>query len=212
MKPAAAAIRRKAAASTKKPGQALPSKTSSASSQAMPSITRINARKAKVPAAMPTTEPRKSLPTFSETSVFASSISSRTSEELFSATSKTSSETERSSCVGRCGASLPGGGVPVASATLLGRVLVVDTAEDNGREAGRGDAGEGAAGGEHATPDETLSDVVIHGPRPYLSRLETVADSRHQQGLCLIEVTVGSMVHLEDQAREQLLNCSVEGH
>src|SRR4051794_18587402 len=163
MKPAAAATRRKAAASTKKPGQALPSKTSSASSQATPSITKIRARKAKTPAAMPTTEPRRILPTFSEISVLASSISSRTSEELFSATSKTSSETERSSCVGRCGEPLPGGGVPVPSATLLGRILVVDAAEDEGGEARRGNAGQGAAGGEHAAPGEALDDVVLHG-------------------------------------------------
>src|SRR6478672_8399554 len=107
----------------------------------MPSMTRIRARKAKMPAAMPTTEPRRILPTFSEISVFASSISSRTSEELFSATSKTSSETDRSSAVGRCGASGLGGGVPVPSATLLGRVFVVDTEEDEGGEAGRDDAG-----------------------------------------------------------------------
>src|SRR3954452_10801396 len=212
MKPAAAAIRRKAAASTKKPGQALPSKTSSASSQAMPSMTRIRARKAKTPAAIPTTEPRRILPTFSEISVLASSISSRTSEELFSATSKTSSETERSSWVGRCGTSLPGGGVPVPSATLLGRILVVDAAEDDGGEARRGDAGERTAGGQHAAPDETLGDVVIHGARPYLSGLETVADRRHQQGLCLVEIAVGGRDHLEDPARKQLLDRAVEGH
>src|SRR4051794_29229061 len=162
MKPAAAAIRRKAAASTKKPGHTLPSKTSSASSQAMPSMTRISARKAKTPAAMPTTEPRRILPTFSEISVFASSISSRTSEELFPATSKTSSLTERSSGAGPCGAPGPEGGMPVPSATLLGRILVVDATEDDGGEAGRDDAGERAAGGEHAAPDETFGDVVIH--------------------------------------------------
>src|SRR3954451_2732078 len=212
MKPAAAATRRKAAASTKKPGQALPSKTSSASSQATPSITKIRARKAKTPAAMLTTEPRRILPTFSEISVLASSISSRTSEELFSATSKTSSETERSSCVGRCGASLPGGGVPVPSATLLGRVLVVDTAEDDGGEARRDDAGKRTAGGEHAAPDEAFGDLVIHWARPYLSGLETVADRRHQQGLCLVEITVGVREYLEDPAREKLLDRPVEGH
>src|SRR6187399_114018 len=204
MKPAAAAIKRKSAASTKKPGQASPSKTSSASSQATPSMMRIRARKAKVPAAIPTTEPRRSLPTFSEISLLASSISSRTSEELFSATSKTSSLTERSSW--------RWGGMPGPSATLVGRVLVVDAAKDDGGEARRDDAGKRAAGGEHAAPDESFGDLVIHWARPYLSGLETVADRRHQQGLCLVEVAVGGRDHLEDPAGEELLDRPVEGH
>ena len=81
--PARAATSRKTAASTKKPGHALPSKSSSASSQAIPCMIRISARKAKTPAAMPTAEPRRIFATFSETSAFASSISSRTSVEAF---------------------------------------------------------------------------------------------------------------------------------
>src|SRR6188472_3601058 len=148
-------MRRKSAASTKKPGQALPSKTSSASSQATPSMIRISARKANVPAATPTTEPRRILPTFSVISVLASSISSRTSDELFSATSKTSSLTERSSS--------RGGGVPVPSGTLLRRVLVEDALPDHGGEAGGDDACQGAACRQHAAPGESFDDLVLHG-------------------------------------------------
>src|SRR6188472_1620836 len=147
-------MRRKSAASTKKPGQALPSKTSSASSQATPSMTRISARKAKMPAARPTTEPRRILVTFSVISVFASSISSRTSDELFSATSKTSSLTERSSS--------RSGGMPVPSGTLLRRVLVEYALPNNGGDASSGDAGQGAAGRQHATPGEAFDDLVVH--------------------------------------------------
>src|ERR1700759_614364 len=79
----------------KKPGQVLPLKTSSFSSQAMPSITRISARKGKTPAEIPTTAPLAILPAFSETSALASWISSRTRPETPSVTPKTSSPSLR---------------------------------------------------------------------------------------------------------------------
>src|SRR6185436_161489 len=79
-------------------------------SQAIPWRIMISARKAKAPAAMPTAEPRRILPTFSETSALASSISSRTRVEAFSETSTTMSASERWSSSGGGGGGVPGGG------------------------------------------------------------------------------------------------------
>src|ERR1044072_7427378 len=49
-------------------------------------------------------------------------------------------------------------------------------------------------------------------PRPYLSRLETVADRRRDKSLCLVEVGIGGGDQLEDPAREELLDRAVERH
>src|SRR6185437_10926864 len=48
--------------------------------------------------------------------------------------------------------------------------------------------------------------------RPYLSRLEAVADRSRDKTLCLLEVGVGGGDQLEDPAGEQLLDRAVEGH
>src|SRR4051794_1125394 len=150
----------------KKPGQVLPSKTSSFSSQAMPSMIKIRARKAKVPAAMPTTEPRSSLPTFSVTSALASSNSSRISDEVPVETSKTRSATDFFSASepggGTCDGSI-GGGVWLGSGiALLRGVFVEDATPDHGGEAGGGDAGKRTAGGEHAAPEQSSDHLVFH--------------------------------------------------
>src|SRR5262249_36018881 len=154
--PAAAAIRRKIAASTKNPGHALPLKTSSSSSQAMPSTIRTSANAANTPAAAPTAEPRMILPTFSLTSALASSISSRTRTEVFSETSKISSPTDWSS-VGFGGVT-PG---PAIEA-LLGRLLVKHAPPEDGGQPGRRDARQGAARRQHPAPNETFDHVVLH--------------------------------------------------
>src|SRR3954453_14849094 len=52
----------------------------------------------------------------------------------------------------------------------------------------------------------------IPGLRPYLSRLEAVADRRHHKFLGLVEVCVGGGDWVEDPAREQLLDRAVERH
>src|SRR5680860_1466692 len=57
-----------------------------------------------------------------------------------------------------------------------------------------------------------LTTSLSIGARPYLSRLETVADRRRYKGLCLLEVGVGGGGQLEDPAGELLLDRAVEGH
>src|ERR1700710_2663902 len=201
----------------KKPGEVLPAKTSPFSSQAIPSMIRIRARKAKAPAAMPTTEPRSSLATFSVTSALASSNSSRISDEVPVETSKTRSATDFFSAsdpgAGARGG-LIGGGVWLGSGmSLLRGVFVEDAAPDHGGEPGGGDAGKRTAGGKHAAPEQSSDHLVFHTRlRPYLSRLEAVTDRRHHKFLGLVEVCVGGGDEVEDPAREQLLDRPVEGH
>ena len=77
----------KITASIRYPAQGSPSKKSEFRPSANACISRIRARKAKTPAAMPTAEPRASVVTFSLTSVLASSISSRIRFEVCSVTS-----------------------------------------------------------------------------------------------------------------------------
>ena len=104
------------------------SKTSSLSSQATPSMTRISARKAKTPAATPTAEPRRSLPTFSETSALASSISSRISVDVVRRrrrrARRPTSGRAPAGCRGRLGHRL----------VLLRRLFVEEPAPEQGRD------------------------------------------------------------------------------
>src|SRR3954447_24613479 len=147
----------------------LPPSSSSPSSQAIPCRIRISARKAKVPAAVPTTEPRRILVTFSESSALASSISSRTSVEALSETSTTRSASERCSGAGGGSGGGIGGGFWTGSAMslLLRRVLVVDAAEGDRRDPRGGDARQGTGGGQEAAPDETFNEVVLHSDQTF---------------------------------------------
>src|SRR5262249_6176462 len=110
--------------------------------------------------------------TFSVTSALASSISSRIKVEVFSETSKTSSPTVRCSGRGGCG----GGedGATAALATRAGPRWRAAARPAPGRaprwrwrgpgDARGEDAGECAAAGEHAAPDQPADDVVVHSP------------------------------------------------
>ena len=96
-KPAPAATQNQNSASIMKPIQTWSEKKRSLSSQAMPCMSIASPMSANTPAAIPTTDPWRSLETFSRISVLASSISSRTRIETRSETSKTSSPTDLSS-------------------------------------------------------------------------------------------------------------------
>ena len=172
-------------------------------------MTRIRARKAKTPATIPTTEPRRILPTFSLTSALASSTSSRIRLEAFSETSKTSSPTDLSS-VGFGGVT-PGPDIVAYSGGSSSKTALPD---DRG-EPCRGDAGEGAGPGQHSAPYKSFHDVVVHtrfgldltyrGSRP-----SQIVATTKSFAFAKSESEAG--ITVEDPAREQLLDRAVEGH